>query len=92
MKYRGHVMEIAGTKLYINAGKKSNIKIGDFMDVYQQAKLIKNLSGTIIGYEEKLITSGEVTNYVGEDGAVLQIEAGLILQMPLVCRFHANRE
>jgi curli biogenesis system outer membrane secretion channel CsgG len=86
------VVEIAGTKLYINAGKKSNIKIGDFMDVYQQAKLIKNLSGTIIGYEEKLITSGEVTNYVGEDGAVLQIEAGLILQMPLVCRFHANRE
>jgi curli biogenesis system outer membrane secretion channel CsgG len=86
------VVEMAGTKLYINAGKKSNIKIGDFMDIFQQVKLIKNLSGAIIGYEEKLITGGAVTSHVGEDGAVLEIEAGLILKMPLVCRLHSNIE
>lgn len=86
------VVKIAGSKMYINAGKKSNIKIGDLMDVYQKGDIIKNLSGSIIGYEEVLITNGKVTNYVGEDGAILEIKPGIVLELPLTCKMHSSEE
>ncbi len=86
------VVKIAGSKMYINAGRKSNIKIGNIMDIYQKGDVIKNLSGSIIGYEEVLITEGKVTDYIGEDGAILEIKPDIVLKLPLTCKIHSSIE
>lgn len=80
------VVKISGSKLYIDAGKKSNIKIGDVLKIYQLGDVIKDLSGQVLGYEHILAAEGIVESYIGDNGAVLNSESGKILEMPLICR------
>jgi hypothetical protein len=80
------VVKISGSKLYIDAGRKSNIRIGDVMEIYHKGEAIKNRSGRIIGYEETLVDEGIVTDFMGDDGAILNVESEKRFQLPLICR------
>jgi len=85
------VVKIDSAKLYIDAGKKSNLKSGDVMEIYQKGELIKDLSGRILGYEETLLDEAIVIDFIGDDGAILSVASEKNFQMPLICNL-ANRE
>jgi len=80
------VVKISGSKLYIDGGKQSNLKTGIQFDIFHRGEAIKNLSGAIIGYDERWITTGTLTEFFGNNGAIVQIEAGVEPELPLICR------
>ncbi|MCK6622219.1 MAG: penicillin-binding protein activator LpoB [Calditrichaceae bacterium] len=80
------VVKVVETKVYIDAGKKSNLKIGDLMEIYHQGAEVKNLAGQILGYEEILVGSGTLVDFIGEDGAILRVESGEGFILPLICK------
>ena len=84
------VVEISEEGLYIDSGKRSNLKIGDSLDVYFRGDAVKNLSGNIIGYKETLQGTGIVTGYIGEDGAIVRMFDYTNLRLPLICKMHVS--
>jgi curli biogenesis system outer membrane secretion channel CsgG len=80
------VVKISGSKLYIDAGKKSNLTLGMKMDIFQKGENITNLSGKVIGFEEKMISTGTVADFFGSDGAIITTESDSLLSLPLFCR------
>jgi curli biogenesis system outer membrane secretion channel CsgG len=80
------VVKISDDRVYIDVGKKSNIKLNDIMAIYHKGEAIKNLSGRIIGFEETLVNRGIVIDFIGEDGAIIKIEAPDNLRLPLTCK------
>jgi curli biogenesis system outer membrane secretion channel CsgG len=84
--WRCDVVQVEKDALYINAGSRSNLKIGDRLAIYKPGKEIKDLNGNIIGYEEIYITDTAVIRLVGEKSAALQVNPGDNLQLPLFCK------
>lgn len=82
------VVKISGSKLYIDAGKKSNLKIGTQLDLFKKENFITNLSGQIIGFEEQFIITAMVSDFFGNNGAILSFESDSSLVLPLFCRIH----
>lgn len=80
------VVKISGDKLYLDAGKKSNIKLGDSLLVIKRDEAITNLSGAIIGFEETEIGSGSIIDFLGSDGSILKLRTSPQLELPLICR------
>ncbi len=80
------VVEIAGSSLYINAGRKSNLAIGDRFVIYQREKEIKDRTGRVLGYKEIRVAEGLITELIGEESAVLQVDSKTKLNMPLYCK------
>jgi len=83
------VVEISDEGLYIDSGRRSNLNIGDSLDVYHRGDAVKNLSGVIIGYKETHVGTGIVTGYIGEDGAIVQMDNYANFRLPLICKIHA---
>jgi len=84
------VVKISNSKLYIDAGRKSNLTQGMTLDIFQKGELITNLSGNVIGYEEKMVGTGVVSEFFGNDGAILVAESDSLLSLPLFCRLSEN--
>ena len=84
------VVKISGSKLYIDAGKKSNLKIGTELAIYQIGDAVRNLSGNIIGYEEKKLGNTMISEFFGTDGAIVIFESDTDLKLPLICRLHKS--
>ena len=84
------VVKISDSKLYIDAGKKSNLKKGMNLEIFQRGEAITNLSGKVIGYEEKMVGTGIVSEFFGNDGAILLAESDTLLYLPLFCRLSEN--
>jgi curli biogenesis system outer membrane secretion channel CsgG len=82
------VVEIAEEGLYIDAGQQSNLMIGDSLDIYFRGEAVRNLSGIIIGYKEKMCAIGVVTKYFGENGALITPDSDQDLHLPLICKIH----
>ena len=82
------VVKISGTKLYIDAGKKSNLRLGTILDIFQKGEEIKNLSGKSIGFEEKLLGMGTINEFFGNDGAIVVADSLQIYSLPLFCRLN----
>jgi len=80
------VVKISESKVYIDAGRMSNIKIGDVLEIFQKGEIIKDLSGQVLGYDETVVDTGTIESFIGDDGAVLYVESGKTLQMPLFCK------
>jgi curli biogenesis system outer membrane secretion channel CsgG len=86
------VVQISESRLYIDAGRKSNIGLGEVMEIYHRGSAIKNLSGFIIGFEETLICTGTITDFIGEDGAVINVQKSNNLELPLVCKMPSRNQ
>jgi hypothetical protein len=84
------VVKISDSKLYIDAGRKSNLSLGMVLDIFKKGEMITNLSGQPIGFEEKMVGKGTVSDFFGNDGAILQSEADSLLTLPLFCRLSEN--
>jgi curli biogenesis system outer membrane secretion channel CsgG len=84
------VVKITDSKIYIDAGKKSNLKKGMILDIYQKGETITNLSGQIIGVEEKMVGTGIISEFFGNDGAIVKAETDSLLSLPLFCRLSEN--
>lgn len=68
------IIKINGDKLYIDAGKKSNLKIGDQLAIYKKGEPLKDFSGRILGYEEQFIGYATVNDYFGEEAATVSMQ------------------
>ncbi len=86
------VVKISNSKLYIDAGKKSNLTKGMVLDIFQKGEAVTNLSGKVIGYEEKMVATGTISEFFGNDGAILVSESDSLLSLPLFCRLSKNAE
>jgi len=84
------VVKISNSKLYIGAGKKSNLTKGMVLDIFQKGEVIRNLSGKVIGYEEKWLGIGTISDFFGGDGAIVIAESDSLLNLPLFCRLSQN--
>jgi curli biogenesis system outer membrane secretion channel CsgG len=83
------VVKTAGRELYIDAGRESNLNLWDTLHIYQKGELVTDLNGQPIGYREKLIDSGVLSEWIGERGALLQAVHLDTFQLPLFCRLAA---
>jgi curli biogenesis system outer membrane secretion channel CsgG len=86
------VVKVSDSKLYIDAGRKSNLTKGLQLDIFKKGETITNLSGQIIGFEEKIVGSGVISDFFGNDGAILQVQSDSLLSLPLFCRLSDNSE
>lgn len=84
------VVKISDSKLYIDAGRKSNLKKGVILNIYQKGETITNLSGQIIGFEEKMVGTGIISEFFGNDGAIVKAQTDSLLSLPLFCRLSEN--
>ncbi|MCY4643701.1 MAG: hypothetical protein OXB88_03700 [Bacteriovoracales bacterium] len=77
-EWTGRVAKIIGSKIYISAGRKSGIQLGDVMKVMTEGTEIYDpQSGTLIGVSEgELKGTLEVIDYFGPDGAVAILHSG----------------
>jgi curli biogenesis system outer membrane secretion channel CsgG len=75
-----NVAKVSGDKLYINAGKKSNVVIGTKLGVYKQGEKIE-FNGKFLGFEETKVGEATVMDYLGEDAAILEYK-GDTLTLP----------
>lgn len=69
--WMANVAKVSGNKLYINAGRKSNVEIGSKLGVYKQGEKIE-FNGKFLGFEENKVGEAEVVDYLGEDASVLE--------------------
>ena len=84
------VVKISGNKLYIDAGRKSNIKIGEKLLIFKKGNPIRDLSGRLLGYDEVLIGEGEISSYISDDAAILQPSTRGNYILPLICKMKEN--
>jgi len=80
------VIKVAGKELYIDAGRESNLKLLDTLKIYQKGEMVTNASGQTLGYREKYLDKGVVSEFIGERGAILQAVMLDTFQLPLFCR------
>jgi curli biogenesis system outer membrane secretion channel CsgG len=80
------VVKVSGRELFIDAGRESNLKLQDTLQIFQRGELITTLAGQPIGYRETFLDLGVVRGFVGERGALLQAVHLDTFQLPLVCR------
>ena len=74
----GRVAKIIGNKIYLNAGRKSGVRIGDVMRVVTDGEQVRDPeTGTLIGISKgELKGTVEVVDYFGPDGAVAILHSG----------------
>ena len=74
----GRVAKIIGNKIYLNAGRKSGIQIGDIMRVVTDGEKVHDPeTGSLIGISKgELKGTIEVVDYFGPDGAVAVLHSG----------------
>ena len=80
------IVKVSGRELYIDAGRESNLKLMDTLQIFQKGDLVTDLSGQVIGYREKYLDSGVISEFVGERGSILQAVNLDTFQLPLFCR------
>lgn len=77
-EWSGRIAGIKGNMVYINAGKKTGLKVGDILVVQELGdKIIDPQTGVPIGYAPGRI-KGElmVTSFFGNDGSVAVVRSG----------------
>jgi len=81
------VAKVSGDKIYINAGRKSNLNVGTELVFYEVGEAIVDpTTGLEIGREETRIGTGEVISHFGEDGAVVTLTEGAAPVVGGICR------
>lgn len=78
LDWTGRVAKIIGSKIYINAGRKSGINVGDVLRIMTEGTEIYDPeSGALLGVSKGEIKGTlEVIDYFGPDGAVAILNSG----------------
>lgn len=74
----GRVARIIGPKIYVNAGRKSGLNIGDILKVITEGKEIYDPeTGALIGISKGEVKGTiEIIDYFGPDGAIAILHSG----------------
>ena len=91
LPWRCDVVKISADKLYIDAGRQSNLQLGDSLTIYHRGEMITNMNGAVIGYDEKMMGAGVVTDFFGNDGAILSADSLSVMTLPLFCELRKSR-
>ncbi|MBM6689548.1 penicillin-binding protein activator LpoB [Fusobacterium mortiferum] len=84
MPWTAAVVQKTGSKIIINSGSSNNLQIGTQMNVYKQGKAIE-YRGEVLGYEENLVGTAVVEDYIGIDAAILRYN-GVDFSLPAVVK------
>lgn len=78
LDWTGRVAKIIGSKIYVNAGRKSGISVGDILKVMTEgAEIYDPESGALIGVSKGEVKGTlEIIDYFGPDGAVAVLHSG----------------
>src|SRR3989339_226794 len=74
----GRVAKIIGSKIYINAGRKSGLNIGDILKVITEGQEIYDPeTGALLGVSKGDVKGNiEIIDYFGEDGSIAILHSG----------------
>jgi hypothetical protein len=71
------VADVSGQDLYLDAGRRSGLGIGQTLDAIQLGDEIKSpTTGIVIGRKENYLGKVKVVKHFGEDGAVAEVIDG----------------
>lgn len=78
LDWTGRVARIIGSKIYVNAGRKSGLNVGDILKVMTEgAEIYDPESGALIGVSKGEVKGTlEIIDYFGADGAVSLLHSG----------------
>lgn len=78
LTWNGRIAKISFSNIYINAGRKSGIQIGDILKVIDLGEEVRDPNtGNFIGVAPGRIKGTvEITSYFGEDGSIATIHTG----------------
>jgi hypothetical protein len=78
LDWTGRVAKIIGSKIYINAGRRSGLNVGDILKVMTEGQEIYDPeSGSLLGVSKGQVKGTlEVIDYFGPDGAVSILHSG----------------
>ncbi|MEX0798494.1 MAG: hypothetical protein WEB87_05745 [Bacteriovoracaceae bacterium] len=78
LDWTGRVAKIIGSKIYVNAGRKSGITVGDILKVMTEgSEVFDPESGALIGISQGEVKGTlEVIDFFGPDGAVAILHSG----------------
>lgn len=78
LDWTGRIAKILGNKIYINAGRKSGLNVGDILKVMTEAQEIFDPeTGAMIGVSKGDIKATlEIIDFYGADGAIAVVHSG----------------
>ena len=78
MTWQGHIVKVAGNKVYVNAGHASGLISGDILKVLTPGDDVYDPStGAFLGRSQGQIKGTlEVVDFLGTDGAVTEVHTG----------------
>lgn len=78
LDWTGRVAKIIGSKVYLNAGRKSGLNIGDILKITTDGEEIYDPeSGALLGVSKGQVKGTlEIVDYFGPDGAVAVLHSG----------------
>ena len=78
LDWTGRVAKIIGSKIYLNAGRRSGLNLGDILKVMTEGQEIYDPeSGALLGVSKGQVKGTlEVVDYFGPDGAVSVLHSG----------------
>lgn len=73
--WRCHVADVEGGDIYLDAGARSGLQIGQLLEVARLGAEIKSPdTGVVIGRREKSLGTAKVVKYFAQDGAIAQMQ------------------
>jgi len=78
LEWSTSVASVEGSKIYLNAGKSTGLKVGDTVEIYSPGRLMKHpVTGVSLGrLPGTLKGKAKVTQFVGIDASETDIESG----------------
>ena len=84
-----NIVKIESNKIYIDAGRKSNLKKNTSFRIFSRADIIKDNEGNILGYDEEYLGGALLTKFIGEDAAIITTQVDTsTLELPAVVKLN----
>lgn len=81
------VADVSEEKIFVNAGKSSNIELNTQVNIYESGKpILDPVTGKELGREEKMTGEASVVSYLGENGSVLKLTSGKMPKKGDICK------
>lgn len=75
--WRCHVADVEGGDIYLDAGARSGLQVGQLLEVARLGAEIKSPdTGIVIGRREKTLGTAKVVSYFSQDGAIARMQGG----------------
>jgi curli biogenesis system outer membrane secretion channel CsgG len=81
------VAKVSVEKIYLNAGRKSGLELGATPTIYRLGDpVLDPATGAEIGREETRIGIGQVIEYFGDDGSIMNLTEGQQVMVGDICK------